>query len=113
MTARARTTALCGVVATLVAVTGCGRDCAGVGASRLVPADTTIAVGASFTARYQDGGSCSAGGPITYQDVATTWHTTDTAVVAVDSTSGVVTGRAVGNAVVTNRYGDGMGVHVR
>lgn len=45
------------VVLIPLATTGCG-DCAGVGLSRLGTTERTIAVGESFVATYEEGGSC-------------------------------------------------------
>lgn len=92
--------------------TACSRDCADVAVERVVPSDTTVAVGASFTARYQAGGSCS-GGPAHYSDVATTWHTSAPGIVSVDSASGRVVAVAVGDAQVSPQVGPSVTIHVR
>ena len=100
------------------ALASCDKNCAGVGLSRVLPGDTTIAVGQSFVIIYQDGGTC--GGRITdanYHTVPTTgWYTPDTLIVRVDSVTGRVTGRAVGTAHILNpRVGVVLGglVHVQ
>ena len=75
--------------------------CAGVGLVRVSPRDTTIALGASFIARYQEGGTCSDESHGTYHDVSVVWRTADTAVVRLDSLTGRVTGRTVGDAALS------------
>lgn len=88
--------------------------CAGVGLVRLPPLDTTIAVGASFVIRYQEGGTCSDESHATFQDVPLTWRTADTLVVRLDSVSNRVTGRAVGDAHLSvAERGLTISVHVR
>src|SRR6185295_707616 len=75
--------------------------CAGVALARVSPRDTSIAVGASFVARYQQGGTCSDESHGTFDDVHVVWRTVDTAVVRLDSLTGRVTGRAVGDATLS------------
>jgi hypothetical protein len=85
----------------LFGLTGCGEKvCAGLPLSRITPAETTIAVGQRLTPRYQEGGYCSGDVPTEadYRNVPTHWVTKDTGVVAVDSLTGTVTGRAPGDA---------------
>lgn len=105
------------VIVFSAAITGCGETvCAGVGLARILPADTTIAVGASFIARYQEGATCSPGHvtDADYYPVPVTWRTADTLVVRVDAATGRVTGVGIGDAHVTS---DErlilLGVHVR
>ena len=81
-----------------VAVSGCG-DCAGVGLSRLHDTERTIAVGESFVAIYEEGGSCSnAFAPVS--GIAR-WSTAETTIIDVDSITGRVTGKRVGDALVS------------
>ena len=81
----------------LLAAQGCG-DCAGVGLSRLGVTERTIHVGESFVATYEEGGSCSN----TFAPVSdrVRWTSAETTVVAVDSVTGRVTGKALGDALV-------------
>jgi hypothetical protein len=75
----------------------CG-DCAGVGLSRLNPTEQTIRIGASFVASYEEGGSCSnTFAPVTGR---TTWASAETTIVTVDSITGQVTGKRIGDALV-------------
>ena len=95
-------TLLCLVVLFASASTGCG-DCAGVGVSRVTPTDATIRVGESVNLLYETGGGCVSNDRVTNIDVhsaPTTWHTTDTLVVRLDSLTGIVTGRTPGTAQV-------------
>jgi hypothetical protein len=99
----------------LIGVSGCG-DCAGVGLSRLSPTEQTIAVGQSFVASYEEGGSCTN----TFAPVPNRakWHTAETSIVEVDSITGRVTGKRVGDALVVPDQGVTTGpmsvlVHVR
>jgi len=108
------------VLAACAMLSGCG-DCAGVGLSRLATTDVTIQVGASFTASYEEGGSCggsSAPDPAGWRAVATRWRSADTTVISLDSLSGQVTGLKVGDAQVAPVNGVTTGpaviqVHVR
>lgn len=82
-------------------ITGCGDKltCAGIGlVPRVMPTDTTIGAGTSFVARLEEGGTCSDESHAVYHSVPATWLTSDTIVVRVDSVSGRVTGRSVGDA---------------
>src|SRR5262249_37240761 len=76
----------------------CG-DCAGVGLSRLRETERTIAVGASFTAIYEEGGSCSNTFAPAPPGIVR-WTTSETSIIDVDSLSGRVTGKRVGDALV-------------
>jgi hypothetical protein len=88
------------VVATLGAAlfgSSCG-DCAGVGLSRLGETEHTIGVGQSFVATYEEGGSCDDRfGPIPNR---AHWTTAETAIVDVDSVTGRITGKKIGDALV-------------
>lgn len=96
---RALARRLCAVVLpVLTAACGDRITCAGVGLARLSPVDTTIGVGATFAVHYQEGGTCSDESHAKYYDVPIVWHTADTAIVRLDSLSGRVTGRAIGDA---------------
>ena len=89
-------------------------DCAGIGLSRIVPSDTTIGVGESFVARFYEGGYCAGQEATTahLDPVAIdTWYTPDTLILRVDSETGQVTGRAIGDAELTSRQ-RGFLVHV-
>ena len=85
------------LLAITVSVSGCG-DCAGVGLGRLAITERTIAVGQSFVAVYEEGGSCD--NVFEPRPDMTGWTTADTAIVSVDSVSGRVTGLRVGDARV-------------
>jgi hypothetical protein len=78
----------------------------------VVPAERVLGVGETFTATAEAYG-CLGSKRLTETWV---WRTADTAVVAVDSLAGRITGRAPGVALVGVRgrtYGDvGMGVRV-
>ena len=74
-------------------------DCAGVGLSRLGVTDKTIAVGQSFVAVYEEGGSCD--NVFEPRPERSRWTTADTTIVSVDSVSGRITGLRVGDARVT------------
>ena len=102
-------------VALLLSVSGCG-DCAGVELFRLGMTERTIAVGQSFFATYEEGGSCSD----SFEPVPDRvhWSTAETTIVDVDSLTGRVTGRHVGDALVVPSVGVTTGplsllVHVR
>jgi hypothetical protein len=101
-----------------LSLTGCAYEtvCAGVGLERVTPIEPTIAVGASFTARYEEGGTCTPGHVTAadYHAVPLTWRTPDTLVVAVDAVTGRVTGKAVGDArISSDERGFMLAVHVR
>jgi hypothetical protein len=106
--------ALCAAAVTF-GVQACG-DCAGVGLSRLSPTEQTIHVGDTFVATYEEGGSCHE----TFAPISNrvTWSSAETRIVAVDSLSGRVTGKQVGDALVVPSAGVTTGpqsilVHVR
>lgn len=73
--------------------------CSGSGLVRVSPETVTIAVGQSTTVQYQEGDSCLPTAE-QFHAVASHWSTRDTTVVGVDSLSGRVVGRAVGDASV-------------
>ena len=62
-------TVICAWTSALLVV-GCDKNCAGLGVTRILPVDTTIAVGRTFTATFQDGGYCY-GAAITEADYTT------------------------------------------
>jgi hypothetical protein len=87
--------------------TGCDADLQ----MRVSPTERTLAVGESFTARLQFLGC---GGTRPVSDVIT-WSATDTAVVRVDSTSGLVIGRRAGQTRVVGsgrKYGTGASIPI-
>jgi uncharacterized protein YjdB len=95
---------------------GCNSNCAGVGFERVLPETSTIAVGQQLHPEYQTGDGCV--GNISgadYHNTPTRWSTTDTAVVSVDSLTGLITGRRVGDARVSAHSAAGLAllVHVR
>ena len=85
-------------VGSLVAsASGCGH-CVGVGVTRLSDTERTIVVGQSFVVTYEVGGSCTntfapSGGQVR-------WRSTDSTIVQVDSVTGRVTGKCIGDATV-------------
>lgn len=81
-------------------VSSCG-DCAGAGRSRLAETARSISVGESFLATYEDGGSCTE----IFSPTSTQWFTADTAIVELDTLSGLVRGKRVGDARVVPAYG--------
>jgi len=91
------------------------KGCAGVDIAAVTPGDTTIAVGQSFVAHYEEGGACDPA-HITaadYHEVPIhTWQSSDTLVATVDSATGLVTGRAAGDAQITGAPIP-ISVHVR
>jgi hypothetical protein len=92
-----------GILAIALSATACG-DCAGVGLSRLAPTEKTIAVGESFIATYEEGGSCH--NVFTPVPGRVRWTSAETTIVVVDSLSGRVTGKQPGDAlVVPGGYG--------
>lgn len=80
--------------------------CPAVLVTRVVPGDTTIGVGQSFTARYQTR-DCNG----RWNDQVVHWTTSDSLVIALDTLTGKVTGRSVGDAVITSVVQ--VSVHVR
>ena len=113
MTMRAMLTA----VVAAAALGGCSTKCTGVGLVRIVPLEATILVGQTTSAELQEGSSC--GGPAavdaSYRTVHATWSTPDSGVVTIDTLTGKVTARAVGDARVHPQYGEMFTfmVHVR
>src|ERR1041385_6729800 len=87
------------MVATLsgIGAEACG-ECAGVGLARVTPTEQTIHGGESFVARYEEGGSCNK--IFTAVTNGVTWSSAETTIVAVDSLSGQVTGKQIGDALV-------------
>lgn len=81
----------------LASASGCG-DCAGVGLTRLSESERTISVGESFVVTYEEGGSCNK----IFAPVAegVRWSSSDSSIVQVDSITGRVTGKRVGDATV-------------
>jgi hypothetical protein len=89
-----------GVGVVLVVVTvGCGSDCGGTSQSKLPVTEITITINQSFTASYQETGSC--GGAFADAPEKTRWRTADTAFVTLDSVTGRVAGKRVGDARIT------------
>ena len=98
----------------LASASGCG-DCAGVGLTRLSETERTIAVGQSFVVTYEEGGSCSkifapARGRVR-------WRSSDSTIAQVDSATGQVTAKRIGDATVVPNTFDSVPlsllVHVR
>ena len=98
----------------LTSTAGCG-DCAGVGLNRLSETERTIAVGQSFVVTYEEGGSCSKiFAPVSGQ---ARWTSSDSTIVQVDSATGQVMGKRIGDATVVPNTFDAtplsLLVHVR
>jgi len=113
---RASTTCL--ALAVVPALYGCATgDCAGLADTRALPNEVTIAVGQTVTVQYQEAGYCFGGAPTEndYRPVATHWTTADSLIITVDSLTGTITGRAVGEARVspTNAPALSVAIHVR
>src|SRR3954468_8151795 len=109
MTIRTRTLAFVCAWTSALGAASCGDTvCAGIGLTRILPVDTTIAVGQAFTATYQEGGYCY-GEAITEADYGTKqasgWLSLNPAVASVDSVTGVVTARAAGDAKISTLSG--------
>jgi hypothetical protein len=86
-------------------VSSCG-DCAGVGTSRLAESEHSLRVGDSFLAGYEEGGLCiGSSSPGNFRPASTQWYTADTAIVELDTLSGLVVGKRVGDARVFPVYG--------
>ena len=114
MTAR-QTSVLIVAISPLMLSMGCNNNCAGVGLARVLPETATIAVGQQFLPEYQEGDSCR-GGNISDADYHATpsrWSTQDTTVVRVDSLTGLITGRRVGDARVSVHSAAGLALLVR
>ena len=91
----------CALVSVAAACMACdGPTMCGDPPLRIVPLDTTISPGQSFTARWETGVPCRGG----WEAISTHWATTDTDVVRLDTLSGLVTGRATGDAAVKARH---------
>jgi hypothetical protein len=82
-----------------------------------VPTDASIRVGESVTLLYETGGGCVTGNGVSNVEMhsaSTTWHTTDTLVVRLDSLTGIVMGRSPGVAQVRGGPGlDIVTIHVQ
>jgi hypothetical protein len=103
--------------ASAFAIIACGDTvCAGIGLTRILPVDTTVAVGTTFVATYQEGGYCF-GESITEADYGTKkvsgWMSLNPTVATVDSLTGVVTAVAVGDARISTLFGGMATVRVR
>jgi hypothetical protein len=109
--------ALFGLAGSVITTSACwSGDCAGLPMSRLSPGDTTIAVGTSFTARYEEGGRCEGQTPAEahYSPSAVTWRSLDSLVARVDSATGKVTALTMGDARITSdEVSFTLTVHVR
>ena len=81
----------------LASSSGCG-DCADRGLTRLSDTERTIAVGQSFVVTYEIGSTCTS----TFEPSAgrVRWQSTDSTIVQVDSLTGQVTGKRIGDATV-------------
>lgn len=90
------------ICALLASASSCG-DCAGVGLARLSETERTIGVGQSFVAIYEEGGSCT--NTFAPSSAQPRWSSSDTTIVQIDSATGRVTGKRIGDAsVVPNTY---------
>lgn len=96
----------------LAPASSCG-DCAGLLVTRLGETERTIAVGQSFIATVEEGGTCNT--TFTPAPGRARWSSSDTTIVVVDSTTGRVTGKRIGDANVVPHYGVSLNllVHVR
>ena len=102
------------VGALLASASGCGRCTTGTNLSRLGETERTIAVGQSFVATYEEGNSCS--NTFTPAPGRVRWSSSDTTIVEVESATGRVTGKRIGDAtVVPSTYAPPLSllVHVR
>jgi hypothetical protein len=102
------------VVMPVAGLSGCG--CADVGIDRVAPAERTLAVGESVTLVHETGGGCMVNNrltEVTTRQVTSVWRTSDTAIVALDTLTGRVTGRAPGDAQVTADADVRALIHVR
>ena len=96
-------------MAATVALIACdgGHTCAGVGAATYVtPMDTTISVGGTVTLRSVSRAEfCSGDGPLPPEkNRPSHWHLADTTIVRLDTLTGTVTGRAVGNVTIMDDF---------
>ena len=98
----------------LASASGCG-SCAGVGLTRLSETVRTIAVGQSFVVTYEEGDSCT--NTFAPSRGRVRWSSTDSTIVQVESVTGQVTGKRIGDATVmpsTNDFAPlSLLVHVR
>ena len=80
---------------------------------RVIPGDTTVHSGQSFTLVLQATIPCARGNPVTI--VPSRWTTPDTGVISLDTLTGLVTARAIGDAHVFSEQtlGPPAAVHVR
>ena len=101
------------IAALLASASSCG-DCADVGLERLSETERTIAVGQSFVVTHEVGGSCT--NTFAPGRGRVRWSSSDTTIVVVDSATGRVTGKRIGDAtVVPNTFAPPLSllVHVR
>jgi hypothetical protein len=98
----ARFFACLGLIGGSTAASGCG-DCAGIGASYMPPADTTVALHGNIVLAAGTGGSCQGTGPIS-ASALTHWQAVDSSIVSIvvlDSLHARINGLAVGTTAVT------------
>lgn len=82
---------------------GCG--CAGLGIAEIRPGtEQTLLVGQTFTAEYWQGGECRGGGERHIDRQQMRWWTPDSTVLSVDSLTGTVRARAVGDGQVWGAF---------
>jgi hypothetical protein len=115
-TSTMRVSSIWPLVAVLTGASPQACGCAGVGLSRLRPTEPTIHVGESFVATYEEGGSCD--NVFTPVPNRVTWTSAETTVVVVESLTGRVTGKRLGDALVVPLFEGNAGplsiyVHVR
>ena len=100
-----------------IGLAACGNHvCADVGGTTFVtPSDTTIPIGGIATMKsLARAGYCVGDGPPPAPQLrATRWHSSDTIVVALDSMTGRVVGRAVGNAMIADDFQQPAVIRVR
>lgn len=102
------------IVALLLSASSCG-GCASVGLTRLSDTERTIAVGQSFVVTYEEGDSCTNIFAPSNNGLVR-WSSSDTSIVRVDSATGRVTGKRIGDATVVPNTSTGplsLLVHVR
>ena len=80
----------------LASASGCGH-CVGVGVTRLSDTERAIAVGQSFVVAYEEGDSCT---NMFAPRQGVRWSSSDSTIVRVDSLTGQVTGKRIGDATV-------------
>ena len=101
------------ICALLASASSCG-GCASVGLSRLSETERTIAVGQSFVVTYEEGDSCT--NIFAPGNGRVRWSSSDTTIAVVDSATGRVTGKRIGDATVVPNTNTGplsLLVHVR